>query len=95
MAITLKDIASKVGKSVPTVSRALANFDDISPKTREYVQSVAKEMGYVPNNSARKLQSQKAGAVGLILPGTENYLNCSTSVGLTYTWAKEVHSQMK
>lgn len=72
MAVTLKNIADKVGKSVPTVSRALAGFDDISPKTREYVQAVAKEMGYVPNNFARKLQSQKSDAVGLILPGTEN-----------------------
>lgn len=72
MAVTLKDIAHKVGKSVPTVSRALAGFEDISPKTRDYVQAVAKEMGYVPNNFARKLQSQKADAIGLILPGTEN-----------------------
>ena len=72
MAVTLKDIADKVGKSVPTVSRALAGFDDISPKTRDFIQATAKEMGYVPNNSARKLQSQKADAVGLILPGTEN-----------------------
>ncbi len=72
MAVTLKNIADKVGKSVPTVSRALAGFEDISPKTRDYVQAVAKEMGYVPNNFARKLQSQKADAVGLILPGAEN-----------------------
>ena len=72
MAVTLKNIADKVGKSVPTVSRALAGFDDISPVTRDYIQSVAKEMGYVPNNNARKLQSQKADAIGLILPGTEN-----------------------
>ncbi|MEM9774270.1 MAG: LacI family DNA-binding transcriptional regulator [Chloroflexota bacterium] len=72
MAVTLKDIADKVGKSVPTVSRALAGFNDISPKTRDRIQATAKEMGYVPNNFARKLQSQKADAVGLILPGTEN-----------------------
>ncbi|MFT5196192.1 MAG: LacI family transcriptional regulator [Cellvibrionaceae bacterium] len=72
MAVTLKDISDKVGKSVPTVSRALAGFDDISPKTRDTIQAVAKEMGYVPNNFARKLQSQKADAVGLILPGAEN-----------------------
>lgn len=72
MAVTLKNIADKVGKSVPTVSRALAGFDDISPVTRDYIQTVAKEMGYVPNNNARKLQSQKADAIGLILPGTEN-----------------------
>lgn len=82
MAVTLKNIADKVGKSVPTVSRALAGFDDISPKTRDYVQAVAKEMGYVPNNFARKLQSQKADAVGLILPGAENLRSSDPFFGL-------------
>ena len=53
MPITLKDIAERVGKSVPTVSRALAGFSDISPQTRAEVQRVALEMGYEPNITAR------------------------------------------
>lgn len=72
MTVTLKDIADRVGKSIPTVSRALAGYEDISPKTRAQVQSVAREMGYVPNTFARKLQSQRADAIGLILPGVDN-----------------------
>ena len=72
MSVTLKDIADRVGKSVPTVSRALAGYEDISPKTRQQVQSVAREMGYVPNTFARKLQSQRSDAIGLILPDAKN-----------------------
>lgn len=68
MSVTLKDIAQRVGKSVPTVSRALAGFDDISPKTREVVQRVAQEMGYEPNISAQNLQKQRTDTIALILP---------------------------
>jgi LacI family transcriptional regulator len=70
MPVTLKDIAERVGKSVPTVSRALAGFDDISPKTRQEVQRVALEMGYEPNTTARNLQKQRTDTIALILPST-------------------------
>jgi LacI family transcriptional regulator len=49
--VTLKDIAEAVGKSVAAVSRALNNYDDISPDTREYIKRVAREMGYAPTNT--------------------------------------------
>ncbi len=68
MAVTLKDIAERVGKSVPTVSRALGDFDDISPKTRAEIQRVAREMGYEPNITARNLQKQRTDTLSLILP---------------------------
>ena len=68
MPVTLKDIAERVGKSVPTVSRALAGFEDISPRTRQEVQRVAREMGYEPNISARNLQRQRTDTIALILP---------------------------
>jgi LacI family transcriptional regulator len=68
MPVTLKDIADRVGKSVPTVSRALAGFNDISPKTIETVQRVAAEMGYEPNITARNLQKQRTDTLALILP---------------------------
>jgi len=70
MPVTLKDIAERVGKSVPTVSRALAGFDDISPKTRQEVQRVALELGYEPNTTARNLQKQRTDTIALILPST-------------------------
>jgi LacI family transcriptional regulator len=68
MPTTLKDIAERVGKSVPTVSRALAGFSDISPQTRAEVQRVAEEMGYEPNITARNLQKQSTDTIALILP---------------------------
>ncbi|GAB4457995.1 MAG: LacI family DNA-binding transcriptional regulator [Anaerolineae bacterium] len=49
--VTLKDIAEAVGKSVAAVSRALNNYNDISPETREYIKRVAREMGYAPSET--------------------------------------------
>ncbi len=76
MPTTLKDIAERVGKSVPTVSRALAGYSDISPQTRAEVQQVAREMGYEPNITARNLQKQRTDTIALILP-TANELRFS------------------
>ncbi len=68
MASTLKDIAKKVGKSVTTVSRALHDYDDVSPETKERVRKVAAEIGYRPNTLAQRLQKQTSDTIGLIIP---------------------------
>lgn len=68
MAVTLKDIASRVGKSVTTVSRALHDFDDVSPETKAEVRQVAKELGYIPNIYAQRLQKQRTDTIGFIMP---------------------------
>ena len=66
--VTLKDIAEVVGKSVAAVSRALNDYDDISPDTRAYIKQVAQEMGYKPNLLAQRLQKRATDSLGLILP---------------------------
>ncbi len=76
MPVTLKDIAERVGKSIPTVSRALGDFADISPETRREVQRVAREMGYEPSVTARNLQRRRTDSVSLILPSSR-YLRLS------------------
>ncbi len=68
MSVTLKDIARKVGRSVTTVSRALHDYDDVSPETKELVRRVALEMGYTPNIMAQRLQKQRTDTIGFILP---------------------------
>lgn len=68
MTVTLRDIARRVGKSVTTVSRALDNYDDVSPETRALVHQVAAEMGYTPSTLAQRLQKQRSETIGLILP---------------------------
>jgi LacI family transcriptional regulator len=68
VAVTIKDIARRVGKSVTTVSRALHDYDDVSPETKALVRRVAAEMGYTPNILAQRLQKQRTETIGVILP---------------------------
>ena len=68
MTVTLRDVAQHVGRSVTTVSRALADYSDVSPQTKEAVQLAVQELGYVPNITARQLQKQRTDTIGLLLP---------------------------
>ncbi len=53
--VKLVDIAKECGVSVAQVSRALGDYTDVSQKTRLRVRQTAEKMGYVPNQTARKL----------------------------------------
>ena len=68
MTVTLRDISKKVGKSVTTVSRALHDYNDVSPETKTLVRRVADELGYTPNILAQCLQKQRTDTIGFILP---------------------------
>jgi LacI family transcriptional regulator len=68
LAVTLGDIAKKVGFSVTTVSRALGGHDDVAEKTRRLIVQTAEEMGYRPNITARRLQQQRTDTLGFVIP---------------------------
>jgi len=64
--VTIYDIAKITGYSAPTVSKALNNQSDIGQKTKEKIMRVAKELGYIPNSSAKGLVTKKSWLIGLI-----------------------------
>lgn len=68
MGVSIKDIAKRVNRSITTVSRALNDYDDVSPETKQLILETAKEMGYSPNTFAQRLQKQKSETIGLIMP---------------------------
>lgn len=68
MAVTLKDIARQAGVSITTVSRGLADYDDVAPETRAHIRQIARDLGYRPNLTARRLQKQRTDTIGFILP---------------------------
>ncbi len=72
MPITISDIAEAVGKSAPTVSRALNNHPKISQKTRNYIQTVAKQMGYRPSFVGSSLKSGCTYLLSVIVPQITN-----------------------
>mgnify|MGYP006277431551 CR=1 FL=1 len=84
--ITVKDIAKKLGLHHSTVSRALRDYPDISEKTKEKVNELARKMNYTPNIVAQSLKTNKSNLIGIIVPeilhnffssaisGIENYV---------------------
>jgi len=65
--ISIEDIARAAGVSHSTVSRALRESPLISADTRERIQRLADEMGYMPNAIAQSLQTQRTSTIGLVI----------------------------
>lgn len=66
--VTIHDIARRVGKSVATVSRALNDYVDVSPQTKDLVRRTAVEMGYRPNTLAQRFKKMQSDTLGLLIP---------------------------
>lgn len=64
--VKIKDIAKKCGVSISTVSKALSDYPDINKKTVEYIRSVARSMGYLPNAAARALRTNRSYNIGVL-----------------------------
>lgn len=66
--VTIKDVARAAGVSVASVSRALNGHDTVTPETRERIESVARELRYMPHGAARSLITKRTQTVGAVLP---------------------------
>src|SRR3569623_2597135 len=67
MGMNLKQLASELGLSQTTVSRALNGYPEVNETTRLRVAEAATRLGYRPNASARRLATGRAGAFGWVL----------------------------
>ena len=68
MTVRMKEVASRAGVSVKTVSNVVNGYPHVAPQTRARVQQAIDEMGYRPNLSARSLRSGRTGIIALALP---------------------------
>lgn len=70
---TLKDIARKAGVSSTAVSLVLNNKPNrFTEETRDLIRSIAEDMHYLPNQTARSLATQSSSLLALIIPDIEN-----------------------
>jgi LacI family transcriptional regulator len=65
---TLKEIAATLGISITTVSKALKNYTDVSPKTKKAVMDLAEQLNFTPNSFAVNLRTKESKTIGLIIP---------------------------
>src|ERR1700712_1525447 len=71
-AVTIKDIAKTLGLSTSTVSRALRDTYEISPKTKQMVLEYAKQINYRPNPIALSLKEKRSRSIGVIVSEIAN-----------------------
>jgi LacI family transcriptional regulator len=86
--VTIKDISEKCGVSRATVSKALNGHTDIGAKTTAQIRRVAKEMGYLPNATARTLKLGRSHNIGVLFVD-------QTAVGLTHEYFSAILDSLK
>lgn len=69
--VTINDLASALGVTKSTVSRALNGYPDISPATRARIQRQAEAMGYRPLSHAQAIRTGRTRSIGLALQTDE------------------------
>ncbi len=67
MTVSIKDVARVAGVSYSTVSRALNDSPRVSGETKERIQQIAAEMGYLPSAVARSLVTQRTNMIGVVV----------------------------
>ena len=70
--MTIKDLAAKTGYAVGTVSRALNNHPNVSPKARDAILQAARECGFELNVNAKQLKQQTSSTILVIVKGVQN-----------------------
>lgn len=71
----LRALASSLGLSITTVSRALDGYADVAASTRERVRRAAEAANYRPNAAARRLRLGATETVSLVLPGDPGHFD--------------------
>ncbi|QEU88965.1 LacI family transcriptional regulator [Streptomyces viridosporus T7A] len=64
-------MAERAGVSRSVASRALNNAPHVSRAKREAVERAVRQLGYVPNPTARALATRRAGAAALVVSGED------------------------
>lgn len=69
---SIKDVASRAGVSVATVSRVLNDHPSVRPDTRTRVLAAVTELGYRPNAVARSPRTDQTRTLGLVISDVLN-----------------------
>lgn len=65
--VNIRDVAKTAQVSVATVSRVLNDKPGVGEATRERVLEVAKQLGFVPNHTARGLSGRRTDCIGFVV----------------------------
>ncbi|MDR0578053.1 MAG: LacI family DNA-binding transcriptional regulator [Candidatus Accumulibacter sp.] len=80
--VCLKDVARRANVSTGTVSMVLNNNPSVAQATREYVQRIIEELGYIYNRSAGQLRNKRTGIVGVSICNLANPYFAENTIGV-------------
>ena len=69
---TIRDVASRAGVSVTTVSHVVNTTRPVSAAVRARVDEAIRTLGYVPSAVARSLKSNTTRTLGMLIPNSSN-----------------------
>lgn len=65
---TIRDVAKRANVSVSTVSRVINQKGYVHEETKDLVEKIIKELGFIPNQLARSLTNRSSKIIGVIVP---------------------------
>jgi Transcriptional regulators len=71
--VTIKDVASRAGVSVATVSKVINNRYGVAEETYQRVQAVIDELGYETSLVAQSLRSHQTNVIGILVVDLEPF----------------------
>ncbi|WP_227283920.1 LacI family DNA-binding transcriptional regulator [Boseongicola sp. H5] len=80
---TLKDVALVANVSQMTVSRVVRGDRRVSVRTRDRVQRIIEQIGYVPNKLAGSLAHSRSNQVAVLIPSLVNNVYSQVLTGIT------------
>jgi LacI family transcriptional regulator len=82
--IKLDDVAKHAGVSRATASLVVRNSNLITPETHERVRASMKALGYIYNQSAGSLRSQKTKTLGMVIADISNPFYAQLASGIEW-----------
>jgi LacI family transcriptional regulator, gluconate utilization system Gnt-I transcriptional repressor len=79
----MTEVARRAGVSVMTVSRVFSEPDSVAADTRQRIEQVATDIGYVPDGIAAALKRRASHVVAAIVPSLTNNLYTAMLHGLS------------
>ncbi len=80
--VTLKDVASRAGVSVATVSYCINGTKPVSDETRGRIMKAIEELNYVPNSAARSLRQESVREIGVVFQDLDDYYRSEILKGI-------------
>ena len=80
--VNSRDVASKAGVSMMTVSRVVNESGSVSEKTKKKVQAAIRELDYIPNQLAKSLVNSTSRTIGVLFSNIFNPVYSSIISGI-------------